>query len=139
MCVDLYNSHRAVCILRKLLPSVPRSQLTAGDQSECSACLMALPQVSLGTGFGKDGCHDFETYCVTVGAVKEGAGPTYSLPLFSGLLVLKDLGIEIEKYVASEIDPDSVKVVVGREIEVVVGKEIEVVVGREIEVVVGGR
>ena len=35
------------------------------------------------------------------------------LPLSPGLLVLKELGIEIQKYVASEIDPDSVKVVWG--------------------------
>ena len=35
------------------------------------------------------------------------------LSLPPGLLVLKELGIEIQKYVASEIDPDSVKVVSG--------------------------
>ena len=28
----------------------------------------------------------------------------------TGLLVLKELGIEIDKYVASEIDPDAIKV-----------------------------
>lgn len=29
---------------------------------------------------------------------------------YAGLLVLKELGIEVEKYIASEIDPDAIKV-----------------------------
>ena len=56
-CVTLH-----ACILRKLLPSAPLSQLTAGDQSGCSACLMALPQVSPGYHiFGEEGKGSVDT------------------------------------------------------------------------------
>ena len=36
----------------------------------------------------------------------------------TGLLVLKELGIEVETYVASEIDPDAIKVSRGPDTEV---------------------
>lgn len=50
-----------------------------------------------------------------LGSVSQGGAQLIPFSLSSGLLVLKELGIEIERYVASEIDPDSVKVIAGRE------------------------
>ena len=35
----------------------------------------------------------------------------YSLPI-PGMLVMKDLGIDVELYISSEVDPDAIKVCV---------------------------
>lgn len=70
---------------------------------------MALLRVSQGRGAWGGGLFDLRgREGDSPSAIQEGLT---DVPIWSpGLLVLKELGIEIERYVASEIDPDSVKV-----------------------------
>ncbi len=83
-----------------------QSLLTSDVQSECFPYLMVLPQVKLPVFF---------TTCTVIHAYY-----THVLVLVmwliyihfyvSGYLVLRDLGFKVEKYVASEIDEESITI-----------------------------